>query len=72
MVICMTEFLVKKFVKDYDNTGNAKVRSAYGILSGCVGVICNMEGQNISQRLLLPSWYCRWALPVLRIPLVKS
>ncbi len=42
MVICMTEFLVKKFVKDYDNTGNAKVRSAYGILSGCVGVICNI------------------------------
>ncbi|WP_185257896.1 cation diffusion facilitator family transporter [Anaerocolumna chitinilytica] len=38
----MTEFLVKKFVKDYDNTGNAKVRSAYGILSGCVGVICNI------------------------------
>ncbi len=42
MVIYMTEFLVRKFVKDYDNTGNAKVRSAYGMLSGYVGVICNI------------------------------
>lgn len=42
MVIYMTEFLLRKFVKDYDNTGNAKVRSAYGMLSGYVGVICNI------------------------------
>lgn len=38
----MTEFLVKKFVKDYDNTNNPQVRSSYGMLSGFVGVICNI------------------------------
>ncbi|SHO54044.1 cation diffusion facilitator family transporter [Anaerocolumna xylanovorans] len=38
----MTEFLVKKFVKDYENTNNSKVRSSYGMLSGFIGVICNI------------------------------
>lgn len=38
----MIQFLVKKFVKDYDNTGNIKVRTAYGMLSGCVGIACNV------------------------------
>ena len=38
----MTDFLVKVFVKDYEKTGQAKVRTSYGILSSVVGVICNM------------------------------
>ena len=38
----MTEFLVKKFVKDYQNTEDAQVRTHYGILSSCVGIFCNV------------------------------
>ncbi len=38
----MTEFLLKHFVKDHKNTSNAKVRGAYGMLSGYIGVICNI------------------------------
>lgn len=38
----MTEFLVKLFVKDNKNIGNAKVRTAYGILSSLVGIACNI------------------------------
>lgn len=38
----MTEFLVKKFIKDYENTNNPKVRGSYGMLSGYVGVTCNI------------------------------
>lgn len=37
----MTDFLVKCFVKNYDNTDNAKVRTSYGILAGAVGISCN-------------------------------
>ena len=38
----MTEYLVKKFVKDYQNTEDAQVRTRYGILSSCVGILCNV------------------------------
>ncbi len=38
----MTEFLLKHFVKDYQNTNNPKVRGAYGMLSGYIGVACNI------------------------------
>ena len=38
----MTEFLVKRFVVDYKNVENRKVRTSYGILSSIVGVICNV------------------------------
>jgi len=38
----MIDLLVKRFVKDYENTGEAKVRTAYGILSSCVGIGCNV------------------------------
>ncbi len=38
----MTDFLLKHFVKDHKNTSNAKVRGAYGMLSGYIGVICNI------------------------------
>lgn len=38
----MTEFLVKQFVKNYQNTENTQVRTSYGILSSCVGIVCNV------------------------------
>ena len=38
----MTELLVKRFVKDYENTENANVRTNYGILSSLVGIACNV------------------------------
>ncbi len=38
----MTNFLVKAFIKDYENTENPSVRTAYGKLSGKVGILCNI------------------------------
>ena len=38
----MTNFLVKTFVKDYKNVENPSVRTAYGKLSGKVGIVCNL------------------------------
>lgn len=38
----MTEFLVHKFVKNYEHTDDHRVRTSYGILSSCVGIICNI------------------------------
>lgn len=38
----MREFLVKKFIKDYDKIEDNKVREKYGILSSFVGIICNI------------------------------
>lgn len=38
----MIKLLVKTFIKDYNNTNNSKVRAAYGILSGVLGIICNV------------------------------
>lgn len=38
----LTDLLVKLFVKDYKNYENAKVRTDYGILSGFVGIACNV------------------------------
>ncbi len=37
----MTGLLVKTFVKDNDNIKDVKVRAAYGMLSGIVGIVCN-------------------------------
>ena len=37
----MTSLLLKLFVKNSDDTGDPKVRTAYGVLSGIVGIICN-------------------------------
>lgn len=37
----MTGLLVKMFIKDSDNTASPKVRAAYGMLSGVVGIVCN-------------------------------
>lgn len=38
----MTKFLVSRFVKDYENVKNQKVREAYGVLSSWVGIACNI------------------------------
>ncbi len=38
----MTEFLVRRFVKDYTQTDNIRVRTDYGILSSFVGIFCNV------------------------------
>lgn len=38
----MTDFLVKRLIKDYENTSDAKVRGRYGVFSSVVGIICNI------------------------------
>ncbi len=38
----MSNWLLKTFVKDYDNVTNSKVRTAYGILASVVGIVCNV------------------------------
>ncbi len=37
----MTDFLIKTFIRDYKNTDNASVRTAYGKFSSVIGIICN-------------------------------
>lgn len=38
----MINFLVQKFVRNYDDVENEKVRSNYGTLSSLVGITCNI------------------------------
>lgn len=38
----MTQFLIKSFVKNYENSEDEKVRMSYGTLSGCVGIAVNV------------------------------
>ena len=38
----MVDFLVHKFVNDYENTENAKVRTSYGVMASMVGIFCNI------------------------------
>ncbi len=38
----MTEFLVKHFVKDCEDVEKLSVRTAYGVLSSVVGILCNI------------------------------
>ena len=38
----MTKFLIKCFIKDYQNIDKSEIRSAYGIFSCIVGIICNV------------------------------
>ncbi|MEA4873926.1 cation diffusion facilitator family transporter [Anaerorhabdus sp.] len=38
----MINFLVKRFVKNYNDIENEKVRSSYGTLSSLVGIVCNV------------------------------
>ena len=37
----MTEFLVKSFVKNYQDVEKVSVRTAYGVLASVVGIFCN-------------------------------
>ena len=37
-----SNFLVKRFVKNYDNVSDVKVRSAYANLAGIVGIVTNL------------------------------
>ena len=38
----MTELLVRKFVKNYQNTDDSRVRTDYGVLTSVVGILCNV------------------------------
>ena len=38
----MTSFLIKHFIKDYENVSDFRVREAYGLLGGIVGIIANV------------------------------
>lgn len=38
----MTEFLVKHFVKEHEEIEKLSVRTAYGVLSSVVGILCNV------------------------------
>lgn len=38
----MTNLIVKTFIKDYKDVTDSKVRTKYGILSGCVGIVLNV------------------------------
>jgi len=38
----MVKFLIKKFIKDYDNVLDKNVREKYGIFSGILGIVCNL------------------------------
>jgi cation diffusion facilitator family transporter len=37
----LSQFLVSRFVKDYKNTGDEKVRNSYGYLGGIIGICVN-------------------------------
>jgi len=38
----MTEFLVRRFVKNYEHIEEIQVRTSYGVLSSIVGICCNI------------------------------
>jgi len=38
----MIKILIKKFVKDYENVTDKNVREKYGVLSGTLGIFCNL------------------------------
>lgn len=38
----MTKFLIKIFIKDYNNTNNSHIREKYGLLGSFVGIISNI------------------------------
>ena len=38
----MTQFLVRKFIKNYENIEEAGVRTEYGVLASIVGIVCNV------------------------------
>ena len=38
----MTEFIIRKFIPDYENTQNTAVRTRYGSVASIVGILCNV------------------------------
>ncbi len=38
----MTEFLVRRFIKDHEDVEKLSVRTSYGVLSSVVGILCNI------------------------------
>lgn len=38
----MIKLFIKLFIKDYENTSDNSVREKYGVLSGILGIICNL------------------------------
>ncbi len=38
----MTHWLIKTFIRDHKNTGDARIRTAYGVLASLTGIICNI------------------------------
>src|SRR5699024_1070886 len=38
----MTKALIRLFIRDAENTRDARVREQYGVLSGAVGIACNV------------------------------
>lgn len=38
----MTQFLIRRFIKDYNNVNDFKVRETYGLLGSTVGIIANV------------------------------
>lgn len=38
----LTEYLIRSFVKDHENTASPVVRERYGVLSSCVAMVCNV------------------------------
>lgn len=38
----MTQFIIRHFIPDADNVRDAQVRERYGIVSGIVGLLCNL------------------------------
>lgn len=38
----MTNYLIKKFIPNYRDTNNPQVREKFGILSGVIGIVCNI------------------------------
>ena len=40
VVVDMTGYLMRRFIRDYEDTENPQVRQQYGALSGGVGICC--------------------------------
>ena len=38
----MIKLLIRRYVKDYRNVTETKVRESYGVLSGMIGIFCNL------------------------------
>lgn len=38
----MIKIIIQKWIKDYENTGDRKVRESYVVLSGTLGIFCNL------------------------------